>query len=182
MLSLVRVAGFFLLQDADLVAIVQIIVYASAIVVLFLFVIMLLGVDKRESFEEPQPAASGRWRSGSACCCRRGRRARGQPLGRRAQHSTRGALDDPAGGNVDNLASSLFTDFLWAFEITAVLLVIAVVGSVVARAGAASVEPGAGGASEVIGVDDHARATTSRSPRCSSRSARSACSSAATRS
>ena len=67
-LSLISVAGFFLLQDADLVAIVQIIVYASAIVVLFLFVIMLLGVDRRESFEEPHrlqeptaPAATARF-------------------------------------------------------------------------------------------------------------------------
>ena len=41
------------------------------------------------------------------------------------------ALNDAAGGNVHNLASKLFTDFLWPFEITAVLLVIAVVGSVV---------------------------------------------------
>jgi NADH-quinone oxidoreductase subunit J len=129
-LSLVAIAGFFLMQDADLVAIVQIIVYASAIVVLFLFVIMLLGVDKRESFEEPhrlqRPIAIGlgvllvlemlvlagnHWVTGA--------------------HSTRGALNDPAGGNVHNLASRLFTDFVWPFEITAVLLVIAVVGSVV---------------------------------------------------
>jgi NADH-quinone oxidoreductase subunit J len=129
-LSLIAVAGFFLLQDADLVAIVQIIVYASAIVVLFLFVIMLLGVDRRETFEEPhrlqRPLALGlgvllvvevlvlaghHWVTG--------------------QHSVRGALNDPAGGNVHNLASRLFTDFIWPFEITSVLLVIAVVGSVV---------------------------------------------------
>jgi NADH:ubiquinone oxidoreductase subunit 6 (chain J) len=129
-LSLVAIAGFFLLEDADLVAIVQIIVYASAIVVLFLFVIMLLGVDRHESFEEPhrlqRPIAlalgvllavevlvlAGRhWVTGA--------------------HSTRGALNDPAGGNVHNLASRLFTDFLWPFEVTAALLVIAVVGSVV---------------------------------------------------
>jgi NADH-quinone oxidoreductase subunit J len=129
-LSLISVAGFFLLQDADLVAIVQIIVYASAIVVLFLFVIMLLGVDRYETFEEPNrlqlPAALGiglllvvevlvlagrHWVTGA--------------------HSTRGALNDPAGGNVHNVASRLFTDFIWPFEITAVLLVIAVVGSVV---------------------------------------------------
>jgi NADH-quinone oxidoreductase subunit J len=129
-LSLIAIAGFFLLQDADLVAIVQIIVYASAIVVLFLFVIMLLGVDRRESFEEPhrfqRPVAIGlgvllafevivlaghHWVTG--------------------ERSTRGALNDPDGGNVHNVASRLFTDFLWPFEITAVLLVIAVVGSVV---------------------------------------------------
>ena len=129
-LSLIAIAGFFLLQDADLVAIVQIIVYASAIVVLFLFVIMLLGVDRRESFEEPhrlqRPFALGlgallvvevlllagrHWVTG--------------------QHSVRGALNNPSDGNVHNLATKLFTDFLWPFEITAALLVIAVVGSVV---------------------------------------------------
>jgi len=129
-LALIAIAGFFLLQDADLVAIVQIIVYASAIVVLFLFVIMLLGVDRREAFEEPRrlqrPAAlalglllvvevlvlAGRhWVTGA--------------------HSQRGALNSPGDGIVHNLASRLFTDFIWPFEITAALLVIAVVGSVV---------------------------------------------------
>ncbi|MGQ0805200.1 MAG: NADH-quinone oxidoreductase subunit J, partial [Actinomycetota bacterium] len=45
-LALVSVAVFFLQQDAQLLAAVQVIVYAGAVVVLFLFVIMLLGVDK----------------------------------------------------------------------------------------------------------------------------------------
>ena len=45
-------------------------------------------------------------------------------------HSTRGALNDPAGGNVHNLASRLFTDFLWPFEITSILVLIAIVGAV----------------------------------------------------
>ena len=39
-------------------------------------------------------------------------------------------LEQPAAGNVKTLATSLFTDYIWAFEITAVLLVIAVVGGV----------------------------------------------------
>ena len=129
-LSLIAIAGFFLLQDADLVAIVQIIVYASAIVVLFLFVIMLLGVDRRETFEEQHPVQ--RWAA----------LALGLLLivevlvlaGRHwvtGEHSVRGALNSPGDGNVHNLASRLFTDFIWPFEITAALLVIAVVGSVV---------------------------------------------------
>ncbi|MDQ1435749.1 MAG: NADH-quinone oxidoreductase subunit [Actinomycetota bacterium] len=133
LLTLVSIAVLYLQQHAALVAAIQIVVYASAIVVLFLFVITLLGVDKREPLDDAHPiqrvaaivvgvlALTGilvlvhgnRWVTG--------------------MHSTRGALgssaDDP--GNVKTLATSLFTDFVWAFEITAVLLVIAVVGSVV---------------------------------------------------
>src|SRR5262249_40878561 len=60
-LTLVSVAVFFLQENAALLAAVQIIVYASAIVVLFLFVIMLLGVDREEALEDPikyqRPAA-----------------------------------------------------------------------------------------------------------------------------
>ena len=53
--TLVSVAVFFLQQHAQLLAAVQIIVYAGAIVVLFLFVIMLLGVDREESLRDPIP-------------------------------------------------------------------------------------------------------------------------------
>jgi NADH-quinone oxidoreductase subunit J len=129
LLTLVSVAVLFLQQDAALVAIIQIVVYASAIVVLFVFVIALLGVDQHESFVETslfqRPVAialgalmfvqililAGRhWVTGQA--------------------SVRGKLSAPRAGNVEQLAKSLFTDYVWAFEITAVLLVIAVVGGV----------------------------------------------------
>ena len=129
-LALVSVAVFFLQQDAQLLAAVQVIVYAGAVVVLFLFVIMLLGVDREEALVEPlryqRPAAialgvivfaevlflAGRqW-------------ATGLP-------SQRGALDDPELSNIEVVARTLFTDFLWPFEIIAALLVIAVVGGVV---------------------------------------------------
>ena len=131
--TLVSVAVFFVQQDADLLAAVQIIVYAGAIVVLFLFVIMLLGVDREESLHDPitfqRPAALGlgalvlaellflgghHWATGA--------------------HPASGTIDGTAaaaGGNVERVARVLFTEFLWPFEITAVLLVIAVVGSVV---------------------------------------------------
>lgn len=131
LLTLVSIAVLYLQQHAALVAAIQIVVYASAIVVLFLFVITLLGVDKQEPPDDAHPlqrvaaivlgvlALTGilvlvhgnRWVTGA--------------------HSTRGALGTAESGNVETLAKSLFTDFFWAFEITAVLLVIAVVGSVV---------------------------------------------------
>jgi NADH-quinone oxidoreductase subunit J len=131
LMTLVSVAVLYLQQDAALVAAIQIVVYASAIVVLFLFVITLLGVDRHEPWDDSHPfqrvsaivlgvlAFAGvliivhgnRWVTGA--------------------HSTRGALGPADGGNVETLAKSLFTDFVWAFEMTAVLLVIAVVGSVV---------------------------------------------------
>jgi NADH-quinone oxidoreductase subunit J len=129
LMTLVSVAVLFLQLDAALVAAIQVVVYASAIVVLFVFVITLLGVDKFETFEEPslfqRPVAivlgalmfvqivvlaGEHWVTGS--------------------HHARGALEGTRSGNVGNLARSLFTDFVWAFEITAVLLVIAVVGGV----------------------------------------------------
>ena len=60
--TLFGVAVLFVNQDAQLLAAVQVIVYAGAIVVLFLFVIMLLGVDRADSLrEEPLPAASALW-------------------------------------------------------------------------------------------------------------------------
>jgi NADH-quinone oxidoreductase subunit J len=131
LLTLVSVAVLYLQLNAALVAAIQIVVYASAIVVLFLFVITLLGVDKQEAPDDAHPvqrvaavvigglALTGilvlvhgnRWDTGA--------------------HSVRGRLGDVESGNVQTLAKSLFTDFFWAFEITAVLLVIAVVGGVV---------------------------------------------------
>jgi NADH-quinone oxidoreductase subunit J len=130
LLTLVTMAVFFLMQHAQLVAIIQIVVYASAIVVLFIFVITLLGVDEHESLEEPYPFQ--RWAAIGL-----GALLLVQVIVLAGRHwvtgasSTRGKLDTPRTGNVQALARSLFTDFLWAFELTAVLLVIAVVGGVV---------------------------------------------------
>jgi NADH-quinone oxidoreductase subunit J len=130
LLTLVTMAVFFLMQDADLVAIIQIVVYASAIVVLFLFVITLLGVDQRETFEEPKrfqrPLAIvfGALLLVQVIVLLVRENITGAP-------SQVGPLSEPATGNVETLAEALFTDYLWAFEITAVLLVIAVVGGVV---------------------------------------------------
>jgi NADH-quinone oxidoreductase subunit J len=132
--TLVSVAVLFLQQDADLLAAVQVVVYAGAIVVLFLFVIMLLGVDNPDTLRDPLRAqraaavvlggvlvvevlflAGHNWATGQKAP---------------AADSIRGGTPG-LGSNVERVARSLFTDFLWPFEITAVLLVLAVVGAVV---------------------------------------------------
>jgi NADH-quinone oxidoreductase subunit J len=129
-MTLFGVAVLFVEEDAQFLAAVQVIVYAGAIVVLFLFVIMLLGVDQREAIErDPLPAqrpvaiclgilglaevlllARGHWSSGAS--------------------SVSGAIGSPA-GNVGLLGRSIFTTYLLAFEVTSALLVVAVVGAVV---------------------------------------------------
>jgi NADH-quinone oxidoreductase subunit J len=132
--TLVAVAVFFVMQDADLLAAVQIIVYAGAIVVLFLFVIMLLGVDRHESLRETLPfqrvtaVALGAIVLAEILFLAGHTWATGQQAD--ATHALEGGATD-LGGNVERVARVLFTDFLWPFEITAALLVLAVVGSVV---------------------------------------------------
>jgi NADH-quinone oxidoreductase subunit J len=131
--TLLSVAVFFIQQQAPLLAAVQIIVYAGAIVVLFLFVIMLLGVDREESLGEPIPFQRPAALALGAIVLAEVLFLAGHhwATGRSADslHNIKGGATD-LGGNVERVARSLFTDFLWPFEITAALLVIAVVGSV----------------------------------------------------
>jgi NADH-quinone oxidoreductase subunit J len=137
-MTLFGVAVLFIEQEADFLAAVQIIVYAGAIVVLFLFVIMFLGVDRREDIEvEPlagqRPlafilsaitlagvlamAATAHWVTGAH-----------QVVGPIQGHITDAASPS---GEPAQLGRQLFTTYLFAFEATAALLVIAVVGAVV---------------------------------------------------
>ena len=122
-LTLFAVAVLFVEQNAQFLAAVQVIVYAGAIVVLFLFVIMLLGVDKKEDlrkeklrgqrplaifavvviFAEILTLSRGTWATG----------AHGTVLST-TSHSS----------NVVQLAQSIFTTYLLPFEATSVLLII----------------------------------------------------------
>jgi NADH-quinone oxidoreductase subunit J len=129
-MTLFGVAVLFVAQQAHFLAAVQVIVYAGAIVVLFLFVIMLLGVDRAENVRvEPLPGQRP-----MAYLAGIGVIAAIFMLARTAwvsgAQSVAGAADGP-GSNVEKLANSLFTRYLLAFEMTSVLLVIAVVGAVV---------------------------------------------------
>jgi NADH-quinone oxidoreductase subunit J len=129
----VALALAFLLQGAFFIAAIQIIVYAGAIMVLFLFVIMLLGVDRRDALVEPlagqRALAVGLGLLLAAEIVYVA--ARGVDLvaatgGDRAL----GAInEDP--GNVVALARLLFSRYLLPFEVTGVTLVVAIVGVMV---------------------------------------------------
>ena len=133
-LTLFGVAVHFVALEAYFLAAVQIIVYAGAIVVLFLFVIMLLGVDKAEDLQT-EPLVAQRWLAGVAGLGLLGLLviavSRGaQVLTTRAEGlatSVEGASGD---ANIQQLARSVFGDYVVAFELTSILLVVAVVGTV----------------------------------------------------
>ena len=132
--TLFGIAIHFVNLGAHFLAAVQVVVYAGAIVVLFLFVIMLLGVDRAEDLEtEPlvaqRPAALV---VGVAAVAALGLLVvRGVQVTSGAR-STVGSLDGGGGkSNIRVLGEALFTDYVFAFEVTSVLLVIAIVGAVV---------------------------------------------------
>jgi NADH-quinone oxidoreductase subunit J len=129
----IALALTFLLQGAFFIAAVQIIVYAGAIMVLFLFVIMLLGVDRREVLIEPlkgqRPLAVA---LGALLAAEIGYVAwRGFDFvtGGRGESALQTINGDP--GNVTAIARALFNRYLLPFEITSVLLVVAIVGAMV---------------------------------------------------
>jgi NADH-quinone oxidoreductase subunit J len=131
-LTLFGVAVLFVEQHADFLAAVQVIVYAGAIVVLFLFVIMFLGVDRDESLaKEPlrlqRPLAVGLVVLGLAGLFLMGFGAHWSV----GTKSVSGPSLRQPGGDVAALGKSVFTTYLFAFEVTSALLVIAVVGAVV---------------------------------------------------
>jgi NADH-quinone oxidoreductase subunit J len=135
-LTLFSVAVFFVMQGAHFLAAVQVIVYAGAIVVLFLFVIMLLGIDKEDILDEPLPAQRP-LAIAVGVALFAGVLLFAQILEPTGESAVRGSATQGNVPNVERVATSLFTAFLWPFEITSALLVIAVVGAVVlARRGA----------------------------------------------
>jgi NADH-quinone oxidoreductase subunit J len=131
-MTLFGVAVLFVSQQAHFLAAVQVIVYAGAIVVLFLFVIMLLGVDEQENIQaeplrgqRPLAIVIGLVALGEILLLSRFHDwATGAP-------SVAGKAYGVADENVSLLARSTFTRYLLPFEVTSILLVIAVIGAVV---------------------------------------------------
>lgn len=129
--TILAIAGLFLKLDAQFLAAIQIIVYAGAVVVLFVFVIMLLGPDA----ERPGPgkARAARWFGAGLTAVLAGVAV---PLVGRA--SATPVPFQPARiehGSVEAVGHLIFTTGLVPFELATALLVVAVVGAVaVARA------------------------------------------------
>lgn len=153
-MALFAVAVLFLNQDAQFLAAVQVIVYAGAIVVLFLFVIMLLGVDQAEDLSI-EPIAGQRPVAlligaavltltvvfvavsvdGGATGTPAATGEKVDSITNVQESATQLLPDDQTSGrennpNIDQLGRTLFTDYVFAFEVTALLLTIAVVGAV----------------------------------------------------
>ena len=129
--TLLAIAVLFVLLSAPFVAAIQVIVYAGAIVVLFLFVLMLLGVDQAEDLSvDPlvgqRPLAAIVGVAGAALLLVA--IFVGDTPAPGAKAATEAISDTVA--NINQLGTVLFTDYVLAFEITAILLTIAVVGAV----------------------------------------------------
>ena len=124
-------AVFYLLLGAPFLFAVQIIVYAGAIMVLFLFVIMLLGVDGREDLRErliaQRPVAIALGVAFVVEVAVRGPRGdRVLDAGARP-----GSTQVNDGGNTQALAKVLFSKYFFPFEVTSILLIIAAIAAMV---------------------------------------------------
>ena len=133
--SFAALAGLYVVLDAPFVAMAQMIIYAGAIMVLFLFVVMLLNAAQEDAAEwdrlhplrRPGVARIGillavvlvaelAWALSKVVALE-------GPVGARA--------DGAAIGSVRELGRVLFTDYMFAFEVTSVLIIVAMVGAVV---------------------------------------------------
>ncbi|MEA2555107.1 MAG: NADH-quinone oxidoreductase subunit [Actinomycetota bacterium] len=120
------ISVMYLLLDAPFLFAVQIIVYAGAIMVLFLFVIMLLGVDRHEDLRERlrgQRIAGLALAAGAALEIGLAVRA-GIGFSRHVPPST-------LSGTAEALAKPLFTTYFFPFEVTSVLLIVAAIAAMV---------------------------------------------------
>jgi NADH-quinone oxidoreductase subunit J len=126
-MTMIILAVFYIAQGALFLGVAQVVVYTGAVMMLFLFVLMLVGVDSSDSLVET---------------------LRGQRLGAIISGLGFGILiiagvgsasvtafvgveEANAGGNVEGLAEIIFIRYLWAFELTGALLITATLGAMV---------------------------------------------------
>jgi NADH-quinone oxidoreductase subunit J len=125
-MTMIILAVFYMIQDALFLGVVQVVVYTGAVMMLFLFVLMLIGVDSAESLKETlrgQRFASVATGIGFGILLI-------AAIGNVAM-SFVGLTAANANGNVEGLAALIFSRYLWAFELTSALLITAAVGAMV---------------------------------------------------
>jgi NADH-quinone oxidoreductase subunit J len=124
-------AGIYAMLDAHLIAALQVLVYAGAVMVLFIFVIMLLGAD-RPSFDLGRSHVGLRVASFALCALLFGvfvvALKESALTGVMGPHTPEKIAE--AGGNTKALSQLLFSDYILPFELTSVLLLVGIVGAV----------------------------------------------------
>lgn len=123
--TMIILALFYLANGAYFLGIVQIVVYTGAVMMLFLFVLMLVGVSAADSLKETLKGQ--RWMA-AGCGLGLGLLLV-SGLAQTPVRSFIGLGQANAGGNVDALAALLFTKYVVAFEVVGVLLTVAAVGA-----------------------------------------------------
>ena len=125
--TLFSLGVFYVVNLGHLIAAVQVIVYAGAVLTLFLFVIMMIGVDRVEDTSEPLRfqrqlvIGLGAILVATVAALVFGGEFSWVPL----------AVDGPIpNGTVENIAGIMFTDWLLPFEVTALLLTIGAAGAI----------------------------------------------------
>jgi NADH-quinone oxidoreductase subunit J len=126
-MTMIILAVFYMVQGALFLGVVQVVVYTGAVMMLFLFVLMLIGVDSAESLVETlrgQRVAAVIAGVGFGILLIAG-------IGAATTTTFVGLSKANAGGNVNGLATLIFSRYLWAFELTSALLITAAVGAMV---------------------------------------------------
>jgi NADH-quinone oxidoreductase subunit J len=126
-MTMIILAVFYMIQDALFLGVVQVVVYTGAVMMLFLFVLMLIGVDSAESLKETlrgQRVAAMAIGLGFGILLLAG-------IGNAATGGFVGLTTGNSYGNVEGLAALIFSRYLWAFELTSALLITAAVGAMV---------------------------------------------------
>ncbi|MFF7545635.1 NADH-quinone oxidoreductase subunit J [Streptomyces canus] len=125
--TMIILAVFYLANGAYFLGVVQIVVYTGAIMMLFLFVVMLVGVTAADSLKET--IKGQRW---LALVCGLGFGILlFAGIGNASLKEFNGLTQANSGGNVEGLATLIFTKYVFAFEITGALLITAAVGAMV---------------------------------------------------
>jgi len=125
--TMIALAAIYMAQDAPFLGVVQIVVYTGAVMMLFLFVLMLIGVDSAQSLVETirgQRFAAITAGLGFGLLL-------AAAIGTMATSKFVGMTQANEGGNVQGLADLIFTRNLWAFELTSALLITAALGAMV---------------------------------------------------